>query len=815
MTEGRRSIVVLPLFSKDRVIATLAVFSNQKNSFGPREQVILERLAKQIAPAVENARLYSERKQAEIAIQVEKERYRDLVDTIPHGIEEVDRFGTISFANAAFHKIYGYEEGELPGVSILQLVLDSEREPLRDYLRYLVDEQPPPTPYFGKGVTKSGKLIDVEVAWTYNRIAGQVLGFTAVVTDITERKRAEEALRESDEQHRALLDNFPDGVVLEIDRKIAYGNPALYKITGYTEEEILNVPPEEFLVPEERERAVERIGKLLDGTPGATREYRVLKKDGDILPVEVTSQVIEYSGKPALLNILRDITQRKRTEEARQEAEELYRTLVDNSVLGLGVYTPGESIIFSNQRLSEIVGYTKEEYESPEFDFMDLFSADDQELVANNTRRRLAGEPIPPYEVRLITKDKTVKWVEIHNVFVRYRGRGAMQVQWLDVTDRKLAEDRIRDASRLASIGELAAGVAHEINNPLTSVLGFSQLLMAEDLATEVRNNLQKVHSNAQRAAKIVQNLLSFATKRDFRKQYLNVTHILERTLEIKSYDLTTSNIRVTQELSPDIPPTMVDEHQLIQVILNLLTNAEQAIRVSNRKGQIRVRATSTETVIRISIIDDGPGIPPELLSKVFDPFFTTRGVGEGTGLGLSICYGIVRQHDGNLWAENVRGEGAAFHIELPIVGPEDGEYLEPVDHRPQQIAGAMKHLLVVDDEPHIRDLLVRSLEREKYTVDLAKEGEEAWRKLKARHYDCILLDLKMPGMSGQELFRRIEESDRELAKRVIFITGDTISPITRSFLSAAENPVLSKPLNIELLGRQVEEMLQEANVAP
>ena len=733
--------------------------------------------------------------------------------------------------------------------------------------------------------------------------------------------------------------------------------------------------------------------------------FTTLKKALDLLEVEGyvirkvgqgTYAAVPAEHKPIALVALNEmfqleITERKRAEEAAQESEELYRTLVDNSVLGLGIYSPGETLVVGNQRLSQIIGYTKDEYESPEFDFMDLFLTEDQQLIADNTRKRLSGDDVPRYEVRLITKDKTVKWVEIHNVSVKYRGWGAIQVQLLDVTERKQAEqkqrrlveenaamaeigriisssldinevyqvfadqvltlipfdqleitvidqehekdevaystaptagasgvgelfqlegsitgklasshigiivqgmtedqvaatypclkssiragycswlvvplinrdeaigalflasstaqafkaqdlnlaerighqiagavanarlyserirteERIRDAGRLASIGELAAGVAHEINNPLTSVLGFSQLLMAEDLPTEVRADLQKVYSNAQRAAKIVQNLLSFATKRDFRKEYLNVAPILERALEIKSYDLTTSNVRVTQELSPDLLPTMVDEHQLIQVVLNLLTNAEQALRVSNRKGQVLVRATSSETMIKISILDDGPGIPPKLLRKVFEPFFTTRGVGEGTGLGLSICYGIVLQHDGNMWAESVPGEGATFHIELPIVGPEVGGDLQPPGHRPQQNAGATKHLLVVDDEPHIRDLLVRSLDLEKYTVDLAKEGLEAWRKLEARRYDCILLDLKMPGMSGQELFQHIEASDRELAKRVIFITGDTISPITRNFLSATENLVLSKPLDIELLGRQVGELLLGAN---
>ena len=627
--------------------------------------------------------------------------------------------------------------------------------------------------------------------------------------EIAERKRAEEALRESEEQHRQVLDNYPDGVDLQIDGRITYANPMICQLTGYSLSDVLGEAPEKFVVPEERGLVRDRVRKLLAGASGRPVEYHLLKKDGDIVPVELTSQVIQYSGKPALLNVLRDITQRKQTEEALQESEELYRTLVDNSVLGLGIYTPGESIIFGNQRLSQIVGYTKEEYESPEFNIMDLFLAEDQKLIADNIRKRLAGEDIPPYEVRLITKDQTVKWVEIHNVFVRYRGRGAMQVQLLDVTERKRAEQRVQEAARLASIGELAAGVAHEINNPLTSVLGFSQLLMAEDLPPEVRADLQKIHSGARRATKIVQSLLSFATKREYREQYLDVTQVLERALEIKSYDLSTSNIGLTSELSPDLPRTRADEHQLIQVIVNLLTNAEQATRASNGRGQVLVRATSSDTKINISISDNGPGIPPEHLSRIFEPFFTTKEVGEGTGLGLSICYGIIREHDGNLWAESIPGEGATFHIELPIVSPDGRGEAEPIDQRPQQIAGTTKHVLVVDDEPDIRDLLIRSLEWERYTVDLADEGEEAWRKLQTQSYDCILLDLKMAGMSGQELYRRIEGSDTGLGRKVIFMTGDTVSPDTQDFVTATGNPVMRKPLDLVQLNRQVREVLE------
>ena len=846
LKEGRRSMIKVPLTSRGNVLGVFSLISNLPGAYGAHEQRIVERLANQIAPAVENSMLHQGLQNSIEEMAVVDEVARIITSTLD--IDEVyeqfalevnklvdSDWAVITLFNtiqASFTVPYCWPKDVsyfAPGQTFP--LKGSYNNATLTTQRTLIWEAGQDSELWSiQQMVKEGRRSMISVPLSSR---GKVLGCFSLVSNLyntygAREQRIVERLAsqiapaidnsrlfwEVQQQSLALASLGESVNFVDLEGNLQFVNKSFEKLYGYTPDEVLGRSVE-LLIPAEADNAgeVRRVMEkaLQEIWRGETNRVR---KNGEEFPVFLTVAPVRDSTGQVLgfVGVTRDLTESKRAEEAVHESQELYRSLVDNSVLGLGIYAPGEALKLGNQRLSQIIGHTKEEYESPEFNYMDLFLSEDQKLIADNTRKRLAGEDIAPYEVRLIPKGKEIKWVEVHNVFVRYRGRDAMQVQLLDVTDRKLAEERVRDASRLASIGELAAGVAHEINNPLTSVLGFSQLLMAEDLPTEVRSDLQIVFSNAQRAAKIVQNLLSFATKREFRKQYVNLTSILERALDIKSYDLTTSNIRVTQELSPHLPPTMVDEHQLVQVILNLLTNAEQAIRVSNRKGQIRVRATSTESLIRISIIDDGPGIPPELLGKVFEPFFTTSGVGEGTGLGLSICYGIVRQHDGTLWAESIPGEGAAFHIELPIVSPEDREDLEPSECQPQQIAAATKHLLVVDDEPHIRDLLVRSLELEKYTVDLAKEGGEAWRKFQARRYDCILLDLKMPGMNGQELFRRIEESDPELAKRVIFITGDTISPVTRNFLSANHNPVLSKPLDIELLGRQVGELLQGAN---
>ena len=204
------------------------------------------------------------------------------------------------------------------------------------------------------------------------------------------------------------------------------------------------------------------------------------------------------------------------------------------------------------------------------------------------------------------------------------------------------------------------------------------------------------------------------------------------------------------------------------------------------------INTSSRAGRIRLSIADDGPGIPDEQLDKIFDPFFTTKDVGKGTGLGLSMCYGIVRQHEGTLWAESPPGKGTAFHIELPVsesdTGPaQPSQRLEDAPYKP-------RHILVVDDEPVFRTMMPRLLSSEGHTADTAKGGEEALRKLRSESYDYILLDLKMPGMSGQQLYERIRESDRELVSKIIFVTGDILSPETEEFISGTGNQSLSKP---------------------
>jgi two-component system NtrC family sensor kinase len=240
-------------------------------------------------------------------------------------------------------------------------------------------------------------------------------------------------------------------------------------------------------------------------------------------------------------------------------------------------------------------------------------------------------------------------------------------------------------------------------------------------------------------------------------------------------------------------------------VFLNILNNAEQVMQKSVGRGQIDFCTTVSNGAIEIIIRDDGPGMPPQELSRIFEPFFTTKEVGQGTGLGLSISYGIIKEHGGEIRAESVEGEGTTFYITLPVIVPEEAKGNQA---RPSlDTDRTTKHLLVVDDEPHIRDLLRKYLEMERYTVDLAADGQEAWRKLANMDYSCVILDLKMPGMSGPELYQLMQGISETLASKVVFISGDTVSPDTREFVSQTGNPLITKPFNLEEMLQTVQNL--------
>jgi two-component system NtrC family sensor kinase len=365
----------------------------------------------------------------------------------------------------------------------------------------------------------------------------------------------------------------------------------------------------------------------------------------------------------------------------------------------------------------------------------------------------------------------------------------------------KTTQAHLVQSEKLSGIGEFVAGVAHELNNPLTTVMGFSELLKsADNVSPEHTTFVEMIFKSAQRCQKIVQALLSFARRHQPERKPACVNKLIESSLEILSYQLRTSNIEAQLRLDPKLPLAMVDTHQIQQVIINIINNARHAIEAHRPKGWIRITTEPAGPNVRIAIQDSGPGIAPENLSKIFDPFFTTKEVGKGTGLGLSLCYGIIKEHGGSIIPLSRRGEGATFIIELPIT--QEGESPDPASAAGKSLttnssAGAGKRVLVIDDEEPILRMISEILTRQGYMVDVAADGETGLKRLQQNNYDVTLCDWKMPGLNGRQVYEQAREANPTLSGRFIFITGDLVNDRTRKFLDAENNICLPKPFSL------------------
>lgn len=363
---------------------------------------------------------------------------------------------------------------------------------------------------------------------------------------------------------------------------------------------------------------------------------------------------------------------------------------------------------------------------------------------------------------------------------------------------------QLLQSEKLSAVGEFVAGVAHELNNPLTSVIGFAELLKTAKLEGRQADYLNYIVKSSERCHKIVQGLLSFARQHPPERTMLDVNQMLEGVLELLAYEMRTSNIQIARELRDGLPKLMGDGHQLQQVVLNILNNARQAIEANQPSGRILVRTEQTSGKVRIVMQDDGPGIKPENLAKIFDPFFTTKPDGKGTGLGLSLCYGIVREHGGTISAHSEPGKGATFVIELPEHAGGETTAESAVAPGKSMIKGAGRRALVIDDEDWIVELVEQVLKRDGFAVDQANDGDGAMQRVTAESYDLLVCDWKMPGLSGPQLFERIRNVNPQAAERVIFMTGDVVSDTFQNFLKEHSKLCLTKPFSVDELRRAV-----------
>jgi CheY-like chemotaxis protein len=346
---------------------------------------------------------------------------------------------------------------------------------------------------------------------------------------------------------------------------------------------------------------------------------------------------------------------------------------------------------------------------------------------------------------------------------------------------------------RKSTLEELIPDLVHKLNGPLASVLGYTQLLLNKIRDPEVKEDVEKIIEEAQRASQIIKGLVIFTKKREPRKEAVDLNEIVEKVFERKVHQLNLRNINVVKELSPSIPLTKADPRQIQQVLLNLIGNAEEAITEFHGFGEMRVKTQVEGRKIKIVVSDDGPGISEENLPEIFDPFFTTKD--KGVGLGLSISNDIIIEHGGTLRVESKYGKGATFAVTLPVIEIEEKEKREMGKGIGESLKG--RKGLVIDDEPTILDLLSRYLEHEGCEINTAVDVKTALNIIESKDFDFVICDLKMPGMGGADFYRIIKENRPSFVKRIVFATGDVLSDKTRAFIDSVTTPFIEKPFNL------------------
>jgi len=448
---------------------------------------------------------------------------------------------------------------------------------------------------------------------------------------------------------------------------------------------------------------------------------------------------------------LRDITEEKGAQDALARSEARYRNLFESASDAIVTLDANGRFTTFNHAAENISGYPRQELVGQWF--APLLPDDELPKALMHFQKALAGET-GLFETTFIRKDREYRTIQVTYSTPQKDEEVLCVIR--DVTDQKM-------------------------------------LLTEKRFPPDQRTAAEMIYAEARRASRIVQNLLTFARQHKPERTPTGVNQVLDDTLELRGYELRVRGIEVTRDYDEQIPETMADAHQLQQVFLNLVTNAEQAMEKSPRESQrLIVRTRRTGAVIRIDVEDTGPGIPPNLLERIFNPFFTTKPTGSGTGLGLSISLGIVREHEGRIWAENAPQGGARFIVEVPIVTHRASGESQAIPLVPLQ--GDRLQILVVDDEASVRVSLQRYLAGRGHEVETTSSGREALGRLREGRFDAVIVDMRMPDVSGEELYRELQTNDPQHADRIIFTTGQLVDEQVRTFLASTGRPCVPKP---------------------
>jgi PAS domain S-box-containing protein len=747
--------------------------------------------------------------------------YRDLIDSFDDVLLAMTLDGRIRAVNRSFSDLVGTPFQEIIGKPIsefLQEVTGEGPEMLRRAMpRFLERRQ-------WSGVLQL-RLKGQSSPFHFDCVAhamlrdGHVNGITVLGRDVS-------ASRKNEARFTELFENLQEGIYITTpDGAILDANPALVRMLGYSsKEELLKTTVPEILVDRsERKAAKDLVDRhaMIQG-----REITLVCKDGtSIVCLNTAAAVRDNSGRVVRYQgAVMDITERREMERRLHQQQEFARRLVDSFPDLILVLDTVGHYTFVSPRCKDVLGYDVEDAQTMQFG--GRTHPEDLPGVMALYKDVVEGrQTFGSMEIRV--RHKQGEWRKIRFNFSPLADeKGSIEgviLSGRDVTDLKRLEEQLIQAEKLAAMGQMLAGVAHELNNPLTAILGVTELLRDRQVADEpTKRQLELTHRQARRAARIVQNLLEFSRPASPQKRPLDLNNLIERTLQLQEHSLRRNNIEVDFHPQPDIPSVVGDANQLIQIFLNLITNAEQAIREVRDAGRIQIRVGRVGTHLLVTVQDDGVGIRPEALPRIFDPFYTTKRPGGGTGLGLSICMSLIREHGGNIEAESLPAGGSAFTIYLPsapdatpdpLALRPDGAAPLPEAIQPTTAILKGRSALVLDDEESLRMLLQEGLSAHGLRVECAATIDEALAHLSRSSFDVFLCDIHLSAgghtVDGREAASRILQTAGKQKPLIVYMTGDLVEP---SPTPGGADPVcLQKPFRISDVLALLREVLSDA----
>jgi PAS domain S-box-containing protein len=771
----------------------------------------------------------TERKKAEVALRESEERNRTLVETSPDAITLLDLNLNIIMANQPALKLYGHESAEeIKGKNGFDyLALEERGRATEDMRKMLETGSMGPIEY--TLVKKNGTPFPAELKASLVLDAQKKpSGIILVSRDITERKKAEEALRESEEKYRTILENIEDGYYeVDIAGNFAFFNDSFCRIYGYPREELIGMNDRQYTDQENAKKLFQTFNRVYrTGESAKGTDWEIIRKDGTKRNIEASVSLIkDASGNQiGFRGLVHDITERKKAEE---QLSKLFRA-VEQSPATVMITDTDANIEYVNPKFTQLTGYTLEEVigknprilksgETPPEEYKRLWDTitSGREWQGEFHNKKKNGELY--WESASISSIKNAEGLITHLVAVKE-----------DITGRKRAEEeraalqeQLRQSQKMEAIGKLAGGVAHDFNNLLTVIKGYCQLSLVEmKESAPIRDTLEVINKAAEKAADLTRQLLAFSRRQIMEMRVLDLNALLQN-LDKMLRRIIGEDIELVTSLGEDLGRVKADPGQIEQVVMNLAVNAKDAM---SKGGKLIIETANVELdeayarthvavtpgpYVMIAVSDTGTGMPLEVRDRVFEPFFTTKGKGKGTGLGLSTVYGIVKQSNGNIWVYSEPGKGTTFKIFLPRVD-EPAEKLK-VQEIGEEFPRGSETILVVEDDKEVRNLTVRILKRQGYTVLDGSYGDEAFSVCRQHKgpIHLLLTDVVMPGMDGRALSESLSQLHPEM--KVLYMSGYTDDAIVHHGVMEKGMNYIQKPFTVNGLTKKVRELLDKS----